>query len=462
MNQLIATKMNLSKLIIYGAALALPMTISAQTVESGYFTNGYLYRYQLNPAIANEQSFVSFPALGNINATTSGTLSLKDVLYNVDGHTTTFMNPGVSTEEFMSNIKDRNRIGGDVKVGILAVGFHGMKGYNTITVNLRTNVNAELPGSLFSLLKEGVENKSYDLSNVDVNATAWAEVAFGHSHRINNRLRIGATIKGLIGGGNVDAKFRKAKLNLGQEYWDITTDGYLNASIKGLRYEMEHNDRTNRDYVNSAKIDGGGIDGYGVAVDLGVEYKIDKAWKLSLSVTDLGAIRWDNNMVASTNGEQNVKTSDYTFDVDKDADNSFKQEWKNMRDKLSLIYQLENNGDMGRRTTMLGATVRAAAEYTLPHFKKLSFGLLGTTYIHGDFSSITARLSANYAPSRFLSMSINGSYGTYGAGFGWIFNLHPTGFNLFLASDCVLFKLAKQGVPLSSNANVSIGLNIPF
>ena len=61
-----------------------------------------------------------------------------------------------------------------------------------------------------------------------------------------------------------------------------------------------------------------------------------------------------------------------------------------------------------------------------------------------------------------LSAGVNGSIGTFGGGFGWLVNLHCPGFNLFLAQDNSFAKIAKQGVPLKSNASASVGINFLF
>ena len=52
--------------------------------------------------------------------------------------------------------------------------------------------------------------------------------------------------------------------------------------------------------------------------------------------------------------------------------------------------------------------------------------------------------------------------GTYGVGFGWLLNLHTTGFNFFVGMDHTMGKLSKQFVPLNSNADLNIGINFPF
>ena len=41
------------------AALGMASAASAQNLNSGYFTEGYLYRHDLNPAFANEQNYIA-------------------------------------------------------------------------------------------------------------------------------------------------------------------------------------------------------------------------------------------------------------------------------------------------------------------------------------------------------------------------------------------------------------------
>ena len=74
-----------------------------------------------------------------------GNLGLTDIIYNVDGRTTTFMNPGVSAAEVMGNLSDHNRLGFDIRENILSVGFGMLGGYSTINLSARANVNVSLP-----------------------------------------------------------------------------------------------------------------------------------------------------------------------------------------------------------------------------------------------------------------------------------------------------------------------------
>lgn len=453
--------------VIISAAMAamilLPTALRAQDLSSGYFVEDYTYRYQMNPAFGNSQNFISMPALGNLNVGLHGNLGISDVLYNVDGKTTTFMNPKLSSDEVLKNINDVNRIGTLDKIGILSAGFKAFGGYNTVSINAVADVSVKVPGEMFNLLKNGVANKTYDLGDLRASGVAYGEIAFGHSRQVMKGLRVGATLKFMLGGGYMDAHMRNANLVLGENEWTVTTDADLRSSVKGLTYKTKVNDRTGHRYVNGIDVDGTGLNGFGMALDLGAVYETPvKGLTVSLALLDLGFISWNNDMLATTNGEKTFTTDKYTFNADDDAPNSFSKEWDRLRDDFSAIYELDDMGDQGGRTSMPHATLNIGVQYALPMYNKLTFGLLNTTRLAGDFATTDFRLSANIAPCRIFSGGVNLGVGTFGASFGWVANLHLTGFNFFLGMDRVPGKLCKQGVPLSSNAQVTMGINFPF
>lgn len=455
-------KLNIKHIIPSIAILTATTLASAQDTRSGYFLPDYTYRFQMNPAFENSRNFISMPALGNINVDMHGTLSVSDVIYNVNGQTTTFLNPGVSAAEVMDNISDNSRIGTDVKLTLLAAGFKAFGGYNTIAINARVSADVRLPRSVFSLLKEGVSNTTYDISDLGARASAYAEIAFGHSHKINDQWRVGANFKLLLGGAFADARLNSARLTLGANDWHVVANGELESSIKGLRYETDVNENTGHRYVNGMDIDNTGLNGFGIAFDLGATYKPHRDWTISAALLDLGFISWSNNMVASTNGDQTFNTDRYSFNVNDDKPNSFDNEWEKIKDDISSIYELNDMGDTGSASRALAATMNIGVEYTLPVYRKLTFGLLNTTRIYGAYSWTDFRLSANVAPVKCFDASINMSAGTFGVGFGWLLNFHTKGFNMFLGMDHTMGDVTKQFVPLSSNASVNFGMNFPF
>ncbi len=446
----------------YAAALLMAavggVASEAQNLHTAMFDDNYLYRYMVNPAYANEgKGFVAMPGLGNLNVTTNGTIGLNHIFYNVNGQTTTLLNPNLSAAEVLDGMKDHSRLGVDLRETILAFGFKGFKGYNTVTIGARASASIGLPKEIIRLAKEGLANDTYDLSNLGATGRAWAEIALNHSHQINKQLRIGASVKVLLGVGAVDAQVNTANLKLNPDNYIAEVDATMHGSMKGLSYKTEYNDNTRRDYVNGVDVnDFNPIGGFGVAADLGAVYTLNNDWEFSLALTDLGFINWSNDVVATTNGLQTVESDSFSFNVDNN------DSWDKFRDNLTYLYQLDNKGDVGSRTTGIGATLTAAGKYTFPLYRRLNFGLSYTQRINGDYSWTQFRLGATVEPVKFLSAGVNMGVGTFGVGFGCLLNIKAPGFNLFVASDCLPGKLAKQGAPLNSNLNVNFGLNFPF
>jgi len=98
----------LVKSIIATIALMGVLPVSAQFTASGYFNDGYLYRHEMNPAISNEQSYIAMPGISNVDVAMRSNIGVKDVLFNRNGKTTTFLNPNVTADEFLKNVNDKN------------------------------------------------------------------------------------------------------------------------------------------------------------------------------------------------------------------------------------------------------------------------------------------------------------------------------------------------------------------
>lgn len=436
----------------------------AQNTNSGYFLDGYNYRYQMNPAFGNSMNFVSIPGLGNVNAAMRGTINLDDIFHVVDGKTVLFTNPGVS-DSFLNGLNSVSHLGTDLKVNILSGGFKAWGGYNAVSINARATANVGVPRTLFELAKEGVSNRTYDISDVNASAQGYAEIAFNHSRDILQvpGLRVGAAVKFLIGIANVQADFKKADLTLGTDEWIATTNADIYANLGGMEYKTKVNDKGHT-YVSGIDMDGDGSvgpNGFGMAFDLGANYKWND-FNFSLGVLDLGWISYFDTKHASTNGDRTVNTDAYIFNTNEDVDNSFKNEWDRFSDDLSELYQLSDNGETGTRNVGLGATLNVGVDYALPYYRRLHFGVLSSTRIASNFTWTEVRISANVNPVDCFSADVNFGIGTFGPCFGWLLNFNHRWANIFLGMDCTMGKLAKQGVPLKSNASINLGLNIPF
>lgn len=455
---------NIKKTIIGAALVAACLPLGAQNVNSGYFLDYYTYRHQLNPALCgSDKGFFAFPGLGDLNVGTHGNIHASSIFYSKigeNGKTGLFTNPNVGVQEAMDKFKPENKLGASVREGIINLGFTGVGGYWTIGVNAVANADVCIPKSLFSLMKEGISNQQYDISNVRGEAVGYAEVAINHSRNIRQvpGLRVGLTAKFLVGIAGVDFRLDKAMLELDNRSWNAITNGRIHTSIKGFSYDTKYNEHTGRDYVSGGDIDSfSAPNGFGCAFDLGAEYKWHD-FSFSVAALDLGFIDFDESYLASTMGDREVRTDAYTFQLGGEGS---QDSWDDLRDNISDLYELSDCGQVGHRYN-LKTTINVGIGYELPVYRKLKFGLLNSTRLAGPLTATEFRLSANWQPSRQFSLNASAATGTYGLGFGAMMNIHCTGFNFFLGTDRIPGKLAKQGVPLNSNADVFLGLNFPF
>ena len=311
-------------------------------------------------------------------------------------------------------------------------------------------------------------NHSYDIGDINAHAQSFAEIAFGHSRQINDKLRLGAKLKVLVGLGRADVKMRNMKADLtAEDKWTITGEATADVSMKGFSYvseEKEYNIEGSGTYerVNDVDLDGVGVGGFGMAIDLGGVYEINEDWTVSASVLDLGFISWTNDMLAENRSKSFVFNGFHDVSVTSDRGEEIDTKVDRYGDQLADFANLTDMGDKGGRSTGIGATINVGAEYTLPVYRKVSFGALCTSRINGAYSWTEGRLSANYAPLNWLDGGVSFAVNSFTTSMGWVLNLHPKGYNFFIGMDHILGKTSKEMIPLSSNASLTVGMNITW
>ena len=448
----------------------------AQQLNSAYFTNDYKFRHTMNPAYGNEQNYVSMPGFGNVNVSIMGNFGYEDVIFDnpmfpstSKDRLTTFMNPYISTADALKGFNSGdNKILGDVSITVLSAGFKGFGGYNTIELNARTSFGMSMPYELFEFAKN-TGNRTYNIGNISANGQAFAELAFGHSRQINEKLRVGAKVKLLFGAGRGDVNIDNVKADLAaDDKWTVSGHAKSEVSVKGFTYKTEEKEykeegRGTYQYVNDVDVDGAGLGGFGLAFDLGGVYKINNDFTVSAALLDLGFIKWSNNMVAVNGGEEFVFNGFHDVAVNEDRGGStLSMQGDKYSDQLADFANLQDKGDEGGRTTGIGATLNLGCEYTLPVYRKITFGVLSSTRFRGDYSWTEARVSANWTPLKWIDGGVNMAFGSYRNSFGWVLNFHPKGYNFYVGMDHTLGKVSKEFIPLNSNAAVSVGMSVAW
>lgn len=442
---------------------------AAQEFRTAAFMQTNNYRHQINPAMLDE-AYVGMPFFGQINVGATGNIGLKNFVYKLDGNPrydlTTFMSPTVSAGEFLGDLHDKNRADVYVNYNIFSVGFKAFKGINLVELNVRSNTNVSLPYELFDFMKTAGAKETYHLQDIGVRSQNYLELALGHSHRINDQWTVGAKLKFLIGGAYADFSADQLDVTMNGDQWRIVGDARLKAAVLSSEFDYEDPSKNSADGRRRVKgLDdvSFGLPGFGLGVDLGATFKVNKDLTLSAAINDLGFINWSKVKHASSRG-------DYTFDGFEDiyagsnntGGNKLGDQFESLGDDLEEMFSVYDDGE-GSESQALAATINIGAEYTLPAYRNLRFGFLYTSRLHGLYSYHQGLLSATIRPVKCLEASVNTAVSSTGCTFGAALSLRAKHYNFFIGSDRIFGKVSKEFIPLNSlNANVTMGMSFPL
>lgn len=477
------------KIVSLLMATFLGLAAQAQDVRTTYFMQTSPNRHEMNPALL-DSGYVNQPFLfGNFNLGLYGNAGLSDFVYQMKpgwqgygehGRTyTTFMHPGVDAEKFLDGIRNKTRLGLELKYQLVGFAFKAFNGTNSLEINLRSNTSGNIPKDMFRIMKTLGEQSDYSMSNLGLRSENYVELALGHSHKVTDQIKVGAKFKMLFGIGYADFKVDKLNLHMAEDKWAV--DGDINAALSLGNTTLSYDDEGEYDdyghYIQTPRPDGrrkvDGIydvkptlSGFGIALDLGATYKPIEDLTVSLALTDLGFISWSKVKRATSGGQWTFDGFDspiYTEGYDpnsKDFDDQFEQIGDDLEDLFS-IYEEPNGKD--KETRMLGATLNIGAEYTLPVYRPLRFGFLYTSRIAGPHSYHSGMISANVRPIKWFEASLTSAITTGGFTGGLILDFHARHFNFFMGTDRFFGKLSKQYIPINHcNANVTFGFSFPL
>lgn len=443
----------------------------AQQVNTVYFMKNIAERNQYNPAFQPVHNvYWDLPITPNFRIEAgNNSLNFKDFIFNqnVNGidSTITFLHPQADKEKFLNSIKETTRINIDNTYNIIGFGFRVKKNYFTFNAAQKSTVNLYLPKDLFKLALYGTDttiSSNYNLDKFGINTNTYTELALGYSRKINDKLTIGANFKYLIGQANVSTNIDKFRLTAGIDKWSIEGQGTMNVSVPGLDVPLTSTniiDFANVGFNNPSPTNIAWTGNWGLGLDLGATYKIIPNLELSAAITDLGFIRWKNNVAnASYNGSYDFQG--ILYNVDDDIEGKFDSIGNGFEDSFSA------EGKKEAYTTYLSSRMNVGAEYSVLK-DKIGFGLLSSTLFTNKtaFSDLTT--SINMRPYDWFSTSLSyslldGQWSCMGVGL----QLKMLPFNMYIAADHIPLMFAKSGaVPIPtqlSSFNIQTGCVVTF
>ncbi|MCQ2145458.1 MAG: DUF5723 family protein [Bacteroidales bacterium] len=460
------------------AAALMCAALHAQTPQSTYLLENYVYGYRFNPAYVPEKSFVAVPVVGNLNPSARSQVGLSNLIFPTADGLVTGLNPQVTSEQFLGGLKTLNSANVDLNENIIAFGFRGKRGgYTSVELNLRASVTAALPYTMFSFLKDG-DAPSYDMSPTYVSGTAFGELAIGYSRKVNDKLNVGARLKALVGMANLYFDIDKADVSINGDAIRVNADATAYGACNFLRVAtIPSNIRPGE--VDVMDFDdfgfGGGNfapSGYGAAIDLGMIYHLTKNLELSFSINDLGLMSWKNNIIGRTDASVTY-TGQRFYPEDEDPDDSeARNEYKAAVHTLESLAEFKyDSEESSTQLKLMPFTANFGLKYRMPFYRNLSVGAMGTYKAAHKASWYDMRAGLAITPIEWFSLTGNVGMTTFGPAWGAGLSISFVGINIFVASDGYIGKIAKYKgekgpaflYPIDKfGYDINFGLNIIF
>ena len=245
---------------------------------------------------------------------------------------------------------------------------------------------------------------------------------------------------------------------LNQEAWMILGQSRMEIAGKGIKYKMKDDPKgTNPDQVDigSVKLNPGGflgVGGLGASIDLGAKWKITPHLTLSGAILDFGGIKWFDQVYAKT------PAVDYRTDPEKllpDREDSAVGSFS----ALYSFYPEKKHNSFDWMTF----TANCCLQYNFPFYDKLGVGVVGIYRTDEILHWWEVRPAINYNPFKWVSITANAGYSTYGMSYGLSANFVTDAIRIFIGTDAYVHELTPQLVPLTKlNNNFVFGLGIPI
>ena len=431
------------------------LSVSAQSFQQALFLDGYQLGYRYNPALANETGFLS---MGQWENQSRNNVGAANFLYPRNGEVVTALHESVSADEFLGSLKDDNYLTGNIHFNLFSYGWKGEKAYHTLEAGIRAAYSASVPKEIFTILKLGTGEVSYDLSGINVAGNAVVELAYGYSRKLSDLISVGARAKLLVGIEALRYNVTRFDLTMQEDAYQAQVEADLDLTSRWSK--IRANDEGYLDLTKLSSKERWKLpSGAGLALDLGVVITPLEGLTIAASALDLGGILWYYGNAGKSQGTTTFTGMD-SLTMDEIQSGKLKEQFK---DELDAFVRSIKIKSVKSRTTLEAVPVNLnlGVRYEMPFYRPLAVGLTGTYYgVHGmPYSEVRGALAWN--PYAWLGVSANAGAGTFGALWGFSANAAYKQFRLTLAmSNGFGGTIPYSNTPLQPNAKtLTLGLS---
>ena len=426
----------LHKIYFVFLALLFAQASMAQDSQTLYYMNRVPQSTMMNPAMQPTCNFfLGLPVVSSIQVGAGNNrLSLTDVImkHPTNDSLITFMHPDAvfDKDEFLGKLDANNFFYEDLRTDLLSFGFRTGTWYFSFNLSEKFFSAINYPKDLMTFALKGNStfiNQNANFNYLGVNSSFYREYGLGISKKIGNNLSVGGRVKVLFGHANVSSDFSQNKLSMysSRDSIYLNADATINTSSPMIPTYDDNGDFNGFEvpsYIENSDQDSL-IDlalahnNMGFGIDLGVYYQPFEKLSVSLSVIDLGYIKWDAADVTTLalKGSYAFKGVDVSNEIGESESET--DPFEEVLDSLENSFTIENTA--GSYNTALGTKVYIGASYMVS--KKFDLSFLSRSYIYNSELNQAFTLSANVRPINGLSASLsysimNGSYNNIGFG----------------------------------------------
>lgn len=444
--------------------LTCAFNIHAQdNINTLYFMENAPFRHTINPAFQPvSKIYIALPVIGQTSLSISNNgLSMQDIIFtNSDGQTITALHPDAEGK-LWNKLPSILNIDTDINLNLVGVGRRIKdNGYLTIGVSEHMIIGVGIPKGMFSpLLGQSIE--SINLSALNLSTTAYAALAIGYSHRINDQWSVGGKVKGLLGMLHLSGQFENFSFTSTSDIATLEGSGKLcQAGLLDVRLLLPSENEENNEEMMDEEIITENLNmntilsyikpqGFGGAIDLGFTYKPVQNLQIAVSATDIGLIYWKGGSIGSIQidttftGVGEFEYADYV-ENGKFQTEKFKSDITTNLEKYATALHINNIQDQAFKQ-MLTANLNIGID---ANFWKNRIGV--GLYSHTRFFNMLENLlvteeitfGAAFRPANWFNMAISYSFINS--------NWSNAGFALSLAPyDGIMITVAADYIPLS-------------
>jgi len=298
----------MKKFFVNIALLFCVVTLTAQNTDIIRFSRLNPMANYHNPAYYTPYNgYVSFPFFSNVNFSFQNSGFKYKNLFNLgnDGTPQT-----ISVNKFVNSLSKKNNVlAFNFNEELFGFGFRIKDLFISYSQRIKYEANYHYSQDLFGFLALGNLNYvgPHNPANIDMrfNTSMYNEISVGVHYKINDQIYIGVRPKIINGFFNINVSDLSFKLYTDPDDYSLKLNynGELRFATPIPIFTVVDNQiklvdfgNMSNDYLNIAKQTFTGNRGLGV--DLGVLYRFNDQFGVSLSATDIGYIKWKTSTIS--------------------------------------------------------------------------------------------------------------------------------------------------------------------